>query len=513
MPVMARDGVCEGHAVRMQIADLNVGILYVFAIASTGVIGAAIAGWASDNKFSLLGGLRAASQMISYEVAMGLSLMGLLLTYSTLRFGKMVDWQNDNAWGIFIQPVAFCMFLAAAMAERSACVRPARGRERDRRRLLPGILRLQVRHVMAGEYVEVLTRARSSSRCLLGGTRCRSCCRWHPVTLGDAVLFDYRMNHVAVTLIQILTFFGKTLFFAWFQIFFRWTLPRFRYDQVMKFGWTKLLPLAIVNLVVTAIVVVAVDAAGPGFHTVLKILGQLSHLVARASSALPSVDLAAAPDREQHLHQIQRYPLRCRRRRREADRDASMSKPTSSTTGTKPRGTAITPKVVARPVRDLDVQSYLPAVTRCIAQTMAAFFTNTKEMVLGQKKDPVARGQSGASTPSPTRKRSARTGALPRPAPTHIARRLRALGACCAARRRARRNASTRSWRYPRVQAPRFERFPKVFGSTSCAASSALLRRACPCDVHRRILASTRCPTTRASIHLSEGSDDELHGA
>ncbi len=280
MQVMARDGVCEGHAVRLQIADLNVGILYLFAIASTGVIGAAIAGWASDNKFSLLGGLRAASQMISYEVAMGISLMGLLLTYSTLRLGKMVDWQNDNAWGIFIQPVAFFMFMAAAMAETK---RVPFDQPEGESEIVAGYFLeysgFKFGMFMAGEYVEVITSSALIVTLFFGGyTLPFLFSDGLHVTLGDAVLFDYRMNHVAVTLIQSLAFFGKTLFFAWFQIFFRWTLPRFRYDQLMKFGWTKLLPLAIVNLVVSAIAVVAVDAAGPGFHNVLKVLAQLSHL-------------------------------------------------------------------------------------------------------------------------------------------------------------------------------------------------------------------------------------------
>ncbi len=96
--------VCRGHEVKLQIADLNVGILYIFALASTGVIGAAIAGWASDNKYALLGGLRAASQMVSYEVTMGLSLVGLFLVYGSLRLGNMVEWQGENAWGSSCSP-------------------------------------------------------------------------------------------------------------------------------------------------------------------------------------------------------------------------------------------------------------------------------------------------------------------------------------------------------------------------------------------------------------------------
>ncbi|MCC6555473.1 MAG: NADH-quinone oxidoreductase subunit H, partial [Polyangiaceae bacterium] len=108
---------CAGHTVSLQIADLNVGILYLFGMAGTGVIGAAIAGWASDNKYALLGGLRAASQMVSYEVAMGLSLVGLFVIYGSVRLHDMVEWQSANAWGIFVQPVAFFLFLAALPAE------------------------------------------------------------------------------------------------------------------------------------------------------------------------------------------------------------------------------------------------------------------------------------------------------------------------------------------------------------------------------------------------------------
>ncbi len=279
-PKMARDGVCEGHAVKLQIVDLNVGILYIFAISSTGVIGAAIAGWASDNKFSLLGGLRAASQMVSYEVAMGLSLMGVLLIYSSLRFGPMVEWQNDNAWGIFVQPAAFFMFLAATMAETK---RVPFDQPEGESEIVAGYFLeysgFKFGMFMAGEYIEIATSSALIVTLFLGGY---SLPFLHSdgieVTVGATTLFKYAMNHAAVEVLQILAFFGKTIFFSWIVIFFRWTLPRFRYDQLMKFGWTKLLPLAILNLAVTAVAVVAVDAAGPQLQNTLKLLGQLSHI-------------------------------------------------------------------------------------------------------------------------------------------------------------------------------------------------------------------------------------------
>ncbi len=286
---MARDGVCEGHAVSMQVADLNVGILYLFAISSTGVIGAALAGWASDNKFSLLGGLRAASQMVSYEVAMGLSLMGLLLIYATIRLGPMAEWQGMNAWGVFVQPLGFLMFLAASAAETK---RVPFDQPEGESEIVAGYFveysGFKWGMFMAGEYIEVITSSAILVALFFGGyTLPFLYADGIEVALGSSVLYTYKMNHVAVTALQFVAFFGKTILMVFFQIFFRWTLPRFRYDQLMKFGWTKLLPLSIANLVVTAVVVVALDAA-PGTHSTLRLLGHLTQfLVAIAIVALP----------------------------------------------------------------------------------------------------------------------------------------------------------------------------------------------------------------------------------
>src|SRR5262249_13932448 len=122
-PPVNRLGVCGYNAaagvvpVELMVAPLNVGLLFVFALAGQGIVGAAIAGWSSDNKFSLMGALRAASQMVSYEVTLGLSLIGAMMIYGTVRLDDMVRWQGDNAWGIFVQPFAFFLFFAAAVAE------------------------------------------------------------------------------------------------------------------------------------------------------------------------------------------------------------------------------------------------------------------------------------------------------------------------------------------------------------------------------------------------------------
>src|SRR6185312_16413701 len=118
-PVVPHFGSCSnpGTTVPLMVASLNVGLLYVFALAGQGIVGAAIAGWSSDNKYSLMGALRAASQMVSYEVAMGLTLIGGMMIYGTIRLDDMVRWQGEHTWGIFVQPLAFVLFFTAAVAE------------------------------------------------------------------------------------------------------------------------------------------------------------------------------------------------------------------------------------------------------------------------------------------------------------------------------------------------------------------------------------------------------------
>jgi NADH-quinone oxidoreductase subunit H len=278
-PAMGRTFACpNGHAVQLQIADLNVGILYLFAMAGTGVVGAAIAGWASDNKFSLLGGLRAASQMVSYEVAMGLSLVGLFIVYGAVRFAPMVDWQGDNAWGIFVQPFAFFLFLTALAAETK---RTPFDQPEGESEIVAGYIveysGMKWGMFYTGEYIELITSSALLVTMFFGGYHLPFLHRdGLTVAFGDTVLFTYRMNHAAVVIISALTFFGKTILMTWLQIFFRWTLPRFRYDQVMKLGWTKLLPLSLANMMVTGVVVLAIDTAGPGVKDGLKLAADLS---------------------------------------------------------------------------------------------------------------------------------------------------------------------------------------------------------------------------------------------
>ena len=277
-PGVGRDMVCRGHEIPLQIADLNVGILYMFALTSTGVIGAALAGWASDNKFSLLGGLRAASQMVSYEVAMGLSLVGLFIIYGSVRLAPMVDWQGENAWGIFVQPFAFFLFLATLAAETK---RVPFDQPEGESEIVAGYFveysGMKFGMFFMGEYIELFVSSALLVTLFFGGYRLPFLhADGITVAFGGAHLPTYQMNHLAVVVISALTFFGKTMLMSWVQIFFRWTLPRFRYDQVMRLGWTKLLPMSLANVMVTGIIVLAIDSAGPGVKGVLQVAADAS---------------------------------------------------------------------------------------------------------------------------------------------------------------------------------------------------------------------------------------------
>jgi NADH-quinone oxidoreductase subunit H len=279
--MMTHQWACPGHTVGLQIADLDVGILYIFAMGGTGVVGAALAGWASDNKFSLLGGLRAASQMVSYEVAMGLSLVGLFLITGTVRLNTMVEWQGENAWGIFVQPFAFFLFLAALIAETK---RTPFDQPEGESEIVAGYFLeysgMKFGMFYMGEYIELLISSAILVTLFFGGYQLPFL---HndgiTVAIGDTTFFEYKMLHGAVVVISALAFFAKVTVMIFLQIFIRWTLPRFRYDQVMKLGWTRLLPFSLANIMVTGIVVLAANEAGPAAASVLKVAGDLTQAI------------------------------------------------------------------------------------------------------------------------------------------------------------------------------------------------------------------------------------------
>jgi len=277
-PYVSRYGVCAEGAVPLQVANLNVGILYMFALAGTGIIGAAIAGWSSDNKFSLLGGLRASSQMVSYEVAMGLSLVGAFMTYGSVRFDDMVRWQSENAWGIFVQPFAFFLFLAASIAENKRVPFDAPEGESE---IVAGYYLeysgFKFGMFMFGEYIELAVSSAVLVTVFFGGFALPFLHRdGITIELGETVYYHLALSHRLVIGLGVIAFFLKTWITCWAQLFIRWTVPRFRYDQVMKLGWRFLLPSALVNVVGTGVLLLLIDAAGPAFGRTLDVLADVS---------------------------------------------------------------------------------------------------------------------------------------------------------------------------------------------------------------------------------------------
>lgn len=230
----------------MMIADVNIGILYVLALTSMGVYGITLAGWSSNNKYSLLGGLRSSAQLISYELSMGVSIIGVLLISGSLELDEIVAkqasslWAGIPAWNVFLQPVAFVTFVVAAFAETNRLPFDLPEAEPE---LVGGYHTeysgLKFGLFMLSEYVNMIVASAIIVTLFLGG-----------YAFPWAEQFGLSGNSLALT--EVLTFCVKTGLVMFFIIMIRWTLPRFRYDQLMRLGWKVMLPIALANLVVTA---------------------------------------------------------------------------------------------------------------------------------------------------------------------------------------------------------------------------------------------------------------------
>ncbi len=242
----------SGHprTFQLQLADLDIGILYIFAIAGTGVFAAALAGWASNSKFALLGGLRASAQMISYEIAMGLTVLGLFLIYGTLDLGEIVRQQVDVwKWGIVLQPHMFFLFLAANIAENKRVPFDLPEGESE---IVAGYFTeysgMKMGLFMMTEFVGIAVIAGLVATLFFGG--------YHVPFLHDSGFrfgsSEIPLSHLMVVLLRLGSFTVKVVVLCWFQVLIRWTLPKFRYDQVMRLGWKMMLPISLVNLVLTA---------------------------------------------------------------------------------------------------------------------------------------------------------------------------------------------------------------------------------------------------------------------
>ncbi|MCB9591820.1 MAG: NADH-quinone oxidoreductase subunit H [Sandaracinaceae bacterium] len=245
----------EGTTIHLQVANINVGILYIFAIAGTGIVGAAIAGYSSDNKYSLLGGLRAASQMVSYEVTLGLTLVGCFMAYGTLLLDHMVEWQINHVWGFVIQPLALVLFFFASIAEMKRVPFDAPEGESE---IVAGYMleysSMKFLMFMTGEFVEHVVSSGLIVTLFFGGYHMPFLSE-QGFMLGEYLGFDIPLPHIIVVLMGVLAFVGKMAIVMFMQLQVRWTLPRFRYDQTMQLCWKIILPLSLVNILVTGVVI------------------------------------------------------------------------------------------------------------------------------------------------------------------------------------------------------------------------------------------------------------------
>lgn len=277
MQVAAEAAKC----VDLAVAPLSSGILFVFALAGQSIVGAAIAGWSSDNKFSLMGAIRAASQMVSYEVTMGMSLIGAFMIYGTVRIDDMIRWQGENAWGIFVQPVAFFLFFAAAVAESKRIPFDLPEAESE---LVSGYFTeysgMKFGMFYFSEYMEVVTSSMLLVTIFLGGWQLPFFHRdGITIAIGEFTLVHQAIPHIWMSILGVLVFFGKVLLLCWFQAFVRWSLPRFRYDQLMKLGWRVLLPASLANLFATGCIYLALEQPSAEVSGGLKVAADLTQLL------------------------------------------------------------------------------------------------------------------------------------------------------------------------------------------------------------------------------------------
>ena len=235
-----------GRKVLLQATDIDVSILYVFGVLSIGVYGIMIGAWASNNKYSLMSAVRASSQMISYEVAMGLAMISILMMSGSLSLKEITVMQANNGWNIFYQPLAFLIFLICSFAETNRTPFDLAECESE---LIGGYhteySSMKMGFYLFAEYANMFISSTILAVVFLGG--------YHFPGLAW-VNENWGINIGA--LLGFLTLFAKICFFIFFYMWVRWTIPRFRYDQLMHLGWKILIPLAVINIIITGIVMV-----------------------------------------------------------------------------------------------------------------------------------------------------------------------------------------------------------------------------------------------------------------
>ena len=254
----------DGTETHFQIANLDVGVLYCFSVASLGVYGIIMAGWSSNNKYSLLGALRSSAQMISYELTLGLSIIGLMMVFQSVKLGDITAAQGETLmqlgplsipkWGVFIQPVGFILFLVSMFAETNRLPFDLPEGESDLiagYHLEYGSMRFAL--FMMAEFVNMAVASGLITTLFFGG--------WQLLP-GFATLVHLiqgmgllQNDGLVLVLFQGMSFVIKLAFWMWFFVWVRWTLPRFRFDQLMNFGWKVLFPLGLINIFVTGILI------------------------------------------------------------------------------------------------------------------------------------------------------------------------------------------------------------------------------------------------------------------
>lgn len=236
------------RVIDLQVADVNIGILYIFGVVALGVYGIMLGGWASNNKFSLMGAIRAASQSISYELAMGLSIIALLMVTQSLSLKEIVAQQEGFVnWNIWGQPLGFLIFLICAFAETNRVPFDLPECETE---LVGGYhteySSMKLGLYMFSEYINMFVSSALMAAIYFGG-------------YNFPFMYDLGLSQNWITVIGVFVFFVKIIAFIFFFMWIRWTLPRFRYDQLMNLGWKILIPLALANIALTGVFLILKD--------------------------------------------------------------------------------------------------------------------------------------------------------------------------------------------------------------------------------------------------------------
>ena len=232
-----------GKEIPLNITDVNIGILYILALTSLGVYGITLSGWSSNNKYSLFGGIRSTAQMISYELSMGLAVVGVVLVTGSLSLQNIVMHQYGWMWNIILQPIGFLVFLVASFAETNRAPFDLPEAEPE---LVGGYhteySSMKFALFFLAEYANMIVASAVITTLYLGG--------WQ-----FPYLQTFGLPPLAISILQVAVFAMKVIAMVLFFIWVRWSVPRFRYDQLMNLGWKVMLPVSIANIIVTAIVI------------------------------------------------------------------------------------------------------------------------------------------------------------------------------------------------------------------------------------------------------------------